>query len=56
MTTTTNSTSAAASPAQKSESRDILPFKATEKTLANGLKIIVVPTGMRSVISSPPLP
>jgi zinc protease len=25
---------------------DVLPFKATEKTLANGLKIIVVPTGL----------
>ncbi|HEV7765694.1 MAG TPA: pitrilysin family protein [Thermoanaerobaculia bacterium] len=30
---------------------DILPFKATEKTLANGLKIIVVPTGFPNLVS-----
>ena len=53
MTTTTTSTSAAPRSAeQKSDaSRDILPFKATEKTLANGLKIIVVPTGMPNLVS-----
>lgn len=30
---------------------DILPFKATEKTLANGLKVIVVPTGFPNLVS-----
>jgi len=30
---------------------DVLPFKATEKTLANGLKIIVVPTGLPNLVS-----
>ncbi|HEY3380734.1 MAG TPA: pitrilysin family protein [Vicinamibacterales bacterium] len=30
---------------------DILPFKATETTLANGLKIIVVPTGFPNIVS-----
>src|ERR1044072_3003432 len=28
-----------------------LPFKATEKTLANGLKVIVVPTGFPNIVS-----
>src|SRR3979411_1754387 len=30
---------------------DILPFKATETTLANGLKVIVVPTGFPNLVS-----
>jgi zinc protease len=30
---------------------DILPFKATEKTLPNGLKVIVVPTGFPNIVS-----
>lgn len=30
---------------------DLLPFKATEKTLANGLKIIVLPTGLPNLVS-----
>src|SRR6185369_8094840 len=30
---------------------DILPFRATEKTLANGLKVIVVPTGFPNIVS-----
>ena len=30
---------------------DILPFKASEKTLPNGLKIIVVPTGFPNIVS-----
>src|SRR5688572_17787137 len=30
---------------------DIFPFKATEKTLANGLKVIVVPTGFPNIVS-----
>jgi zinc protease len=32
-------------------SGDILPFKAAEKTLPNGLKIIVVPTGFPNIVS-----
>src|SRR4051812_48701317 len=31
--------------------RDILPFAATERTLANGLKVIVVPTGFPNLVS-----
>src|SRR6266404_9295154 len=30
---------------------DIRPFRATEKTLANGLKVIVVPTGFPNIVS-----
>ena len=30
---------------------DLLPFKATEKTLANGLKIIIVPTCFPNIVS-----
>src|SRR4051795_5153750 len=30
---------------------DILPFKATERTLPNGLKVIVVPTGFPNLVS-----
>jgi zinc protease len=29
---------------------DILPFQATEKTLPNGLKVIVVPTGFPNIV------
>jgi len=43
-------TSALAAPAP-SRGPDILPFKATEKTLANGLKVIVVPTGFPNIVS-----
>ena len=32
-------------------SRDILPFKATETTMPNGLKVIVVPTGFPNIVS-----
>jgi zinc protease len=32
-------------------SSDVLPFKATERTLANGLKVIVVPTGFPNLVS-----
>lgn len=39
---------ASASSAAKA---DLLPFKATEKTLANGLKIIIVPTGFPNIVS-----
>ena len=30
---------------------DVLPFPAVEKTLANGLKVIVVPTGFPDIVS-----
>jgi zinc protease len=30
---------------------DILPFKATERTLPNGLKVIIVPTGFPNIVS-----
>ena len=45
--------SAYAAPTQPatSASADVLPFKATEKTLANGLKVIVVPTGFPNLVS-----
>jgi zinc protease len=32
-------------------SSDLLPFKVTEKTLANGLKVIIVPTGFPNIVS-----
>src|SRR5215470_14421139 len=32
-------------------STDVLPFKATETTLANGLKVIVIPTGFPNLVS-----
>src|SRR5574338_320717 len=34
-----------------SRGQDILPFKATEKTLPNGLKVIIVPTGFPNIAS-----
>jgi len=39
----------AAGSADKSES--LLPFTATEHTLSNGLKVIVVPTGFKNIVS-----
>src|SRR5215213_7387366 len=30
---------------------DVLPFKATERTLPNGLKVIIVPTGFPNLVS-----
>ena len=33
------------------ETTDVLPFRASEKTLANGLKVIVVPTGFPNIVS-----
>jgi len=39
---------AAPAPAR---SGDVLPFKAVEKTLPNGLKVIVVPTGFPNLVS-----
>src|SRR5215208_6754498 len=31
--------------------RSVLPFQATERTLPNGLKVIVVPTGFPNIVS-----
>ena len=36
---------------QKNDSGNVLPFKATETTLENGLKVIVVPTGFPNLVS-----
>ncbi len=37
--------------AVKSPTDNILPFKATEKTFPNGLKVIVVPTGFPNIVA-----
>jgi zinc protease len=37
--------------ARSPSSGDVLPLKATEKTLPNGLKVIVVPTGFPNIVS-----
>jgi zinc protease len=42
---------ALALPAAAQTTGDILPFKASEKTLPNGLKVIVVPTGFPNIVS-----
>ena len=42
---------ALAAPAPAKPAADILPFQATEKTLPNGLKVIVVPTGFPNIVS-----
>jgi len=36
---------------EKDTAVNILPFKATEKTLPNGLKVVVVPTGFPNIVS-----
>ena len=41
----------AQAPAAKAAGGDVLPFKAVEKTLPNGLKVIVVPTGFPNLVS-----
>ena len=33
------------------KSDDILPFQVTEKTLPNGLKVLIVPTGFPNIVS-----
>ena len=38
-------------PRPRAAAGDVLPFKATERTLANGLKVIVVPTGFPNLVS-----
>ena len=40
-----------AAPKGLEMSRDLLPFKATETTLPNGLKVIIVPTGFPNLVS-----
>src|SRR5450756_1642199 len=40
-----------AQPARQATAGDVLPFKATERTLANGLKVIIVPTGFPNIVS-----
>jgi zinc protease len=45
------SKAAGPSGAAGSASGDVLPFKATEKTLANGLTVIVIPTGFPNLVS-----
>ena len=42
---------AGAAPKGPEMTRDLLPFKATETTLPNGLKVIVVPTGFPNLVS-----
>jgi zinc protease len=37
--------------AMNASAADLLPFQATERTLANGLKVIVVPTGFPNIVS-----
>src|SRR6185503_6085195 len=41
----------AVAEARAEEAKDLLPFKATEKTFDNGLKVIVVPTGFPNIVS-----
>ncbi len=38
-------------PAAAPTTGDVLPFRAVEKTLPNGLKVIVVPTGFPNIVS-----
>src|SRR6516225_8608269 len=38
-------------PTRVAASADVLPFPATEKTLTNRLKVIVVPTGFPNIVS-----
>ncbi|WP_281907880.1 M16 family metallopeptidase [Massilia varians] len=42
---------AAKAATAKAAGADVLPFKAVEKTLPNGLKVIVVPTGFPNLVS-----
>ena len=43
--------SALAPPRLRAVAGDVLPFTATERTLANGLNVIVVPTGFPNLVS-----
>ena len=40
-----------AQPARPAAKNDVLPFTATERTLPNGLKVIIVPTGFPNIVS-----
>ena len=46
-----NASAASAAPKGTEMPGDILPFKATESTLPNGLRVIVVPTGFPNLVS-----
>jgi len=46
-----SSATSAASTIASPSSSDVLPFKATETALPNGLKVIVVPTGFPNIVS-----
>ncbi|WP_230412224.1 M16 family metallopeptidase [Undibacterium hunanense] len=48
----TGSVKSANKPVKEAQgSKDVLPFQATEKLLPNGLKIIIVPTGLPNIVS-----
>src|SRR5215470_2217667 len=51
MTMSCSRPSAQPSGAAAAASKDVLPFKATETTLQNGLKVVVVPTGFPNLVS-----
>ncbi len=42
---------AATTPSPSAAGNDVLPFQAVEKTLKNGLKVIVVRTGFPNIVS-----
>ena len=44
-------TSTGPAPAAQPRPNDILPFQATETTLANGLKVVIVPTGFPNLVA-----
>ena len=46
-----STTAAGAAPKGPEMTGDLLPFKATETTLPNGLRVIVVPTGFPNLVS-----
>lgn len=49
--TATASASRASIATVTPNSKDVLPFKATEATLENGLRVIIVPTGFPNIVS-----
>ncbi len=51
MTATGQAPQASQRKAAPAKSAKLLPFKVTEKTLANGLKVIIVPTGFPNIVS-----
>src|SRR3954470_17245306 len=44
-------TAASSGSRPRAAADDVLPFKATERTLSNGLNVIVVPTGFPNLVS-----